>query len=64
MYEIQFDYAKRKYGKTANLCYTDTGSVTVYIKSVDIYKDNAEDIEIRFAFSNYEFDRPLPKIKK
>ena len=34
----------------------------VYIKR-DIYKDIAEDIEIKFNTSNYELDRPFPKGK-
>ena len=33
----------------------------VYIKTDDIYKDIAEDVETRFDSSNYELDRPLPK---
>ena len=32
----------------------------VYIKR-DIYKDIAEDVEIKFNTSNYELDGPLPK---
>ena len=39
--------------------YTDI----VYIKTDDIYKDIAEDVETRFDTSNYELDRPLPKGK-
>ena len=31
----------------------------VYIKTGDIYKDIAEDVETRFDTSNYELDRPL-----
>ena len=38
----------------------DADSFTAYIKTNDIYKDIAEDVEIRFATSNYELDRPLP----
>ena len=34
----------------------------VYIKAGDIYKDTAEDIEIRFD-TNYKLDRKLPKRK-
>ena len=41
----------------------DTGSFIVYVRADDIYKDIAEDIEIRFDTSNYELDRPLPKRK-
>ena len=29
-----------------------------------IYKDVAEDVEIRFDTSNYDLDRPFPKRKK
>ena len=35
----------------------------ICIKTDDIYKDIAEDVESRFEPSNYELDRPLPKIK-
>ena len=60
MYEFWCDYVKRQYGKKAKLCHMDADSFTVYIKTDDIYKDIAEDVEIRFATSNYELDRPLP----
>ena len=33
------------------------------IKTDDIYKDIAKDVERRFDTSNYELDRPLPKGK-
>ena len=43
-------------------------SFIVYIKTDDIYKDIAEDVETRFDISSYELecnsiDRPLPKGK-
>ena len=41
----------------------DTDGLIVYIKTDDIYKDIAEDIETRFGTSNYELDRPLPNGK-
>ena len=41
----------------------DTDSFTVYLKTDDIYKDIAEDIEKRFDTSQNELDRPLPKGK-
>ena len=59
-----YDYVKPKYDEKANLCYMDKDSFTVYIKTDDIYKDIAEDVETRFDISNYEFDRTLPKKKK
>ena len=42
----------------------DTGSFIVYIKTDDIYKDIAEDVEARFGTSNYELERPCLKGKK
>ena len=50
-------------GENAKFCYMDTGSFIVHIKTDDIYKDIAEDVETRFDTSNFEIDRPLPKGK-
>ena len=44
-------------------CYMDADSFIVYIKTDDIYKDIAENIETRFDTSNYELDRPFSKGK-
>ena len=63
MYELWYDYGKPKDSEKAKLCYMDTDSFTVYIKTDDIYKDIVEDVETRFDTSNYELDRPLPKGK-
>ena len=52
------------YGEKATFCFMDTESFIVYIKTDDIYKVIAVDVEIRFDTSNYESDRPLPKGKK
>ena len=41
----------------------DTNSFIVYMKTDDIYKDIAEDVETRFDTSDYELDRPFPKEK-
>ena len=41
----------------------DTDSFIFQVKTDDIYKDIAEDVEKRFDTSNYEIDRPLPKGK-
>ena len=43
------------------LCYIDSDSFIVYIKTDDIAEDIAEDVETRFDTLNYELDRPLPK---
>ena len=33
IYEFWYDYVKRKYNKKGKLCYIDTGSFIVYIKT-------------------------------
>ena len=63
MHEFWYEYVKLNNGENAKFCYMDTGSFIVYIKTDDIYKDIAEDVETRFDTSNYELDRPLPKGK-
>ena len=63
MYEFWYDYVKPKYGEKAKLCYMDTDSFIVHVKTKDIYKDIAEDVEKIFDTSNVEINRPLPKGK-
>ena len=41
----------------------DTDSFIVYVKTDDIYKGIAEDVEKRFDILNYEFSRILSKEK-
>ena len=60
MYEFWYDYMKPKYGNGVKLCYMDTDSFVMNIKTEDIYKDIANDVEKRFDTSNYEVERPLP----
>ena len=60
MYEFWYDYMKPKYGDNIKLCYVDTDSFIMHIKTEDFYRDIANDVEKRFHTSNYECDRPLP----
>ena len=60
MYEFWYDYMKPKYNDKVKLCYMDTDSFVMNIKTKDVYKDIANDVEDRFDTSNYEVDRPLP----
>ena len=60
MYEFWYDYMKPKYGDNAKLCYTDTDSFIINIKTEHFNEDIADDVEKRFDTSNYEIDRPLP----
>ena len=62
MYEFWYDYIKPKYGDKARLCYMDTDSFVINIKTEDFYKDIASDVERWFDTSNYDKkdNRPLP----
>ena len=60
MYEFWYDYMKPKYGDNVGLCYMDTDSFIMHIKTEDFYKDIPNDVEKRFDTSNYEVNRPLP----
>ena len=64
MYEFWYDYMKPKYADNVKLCYMDTDSFIMHIKTEDFYKYIADDVEKRFDTSNYEVNRPLPRGKK
>ena len=54
MYEFWYDYNKPKYGDKARLCYMDTDSFIMHIKTKDFYKDIAGDVDKWFDTSNYD----------
>ena len=60
MYEFWYDYMKPKYNDNVKLCYMDTDSFIMNIKTNYFYKDISNDVENRFDTSNYEVNRPLP----
>ena len=62
MYEFCYDHIKPKYRDKAKLCYMDTGSFFVHIKTKDFYKDIANDVDKWFDISacNENDKRPLP----
>ena len=62
MYEFWYHYIKPKYGDNARLCYMDTDSFVINIKTEDFYKDISNDVEKWFDTSNYDKndERPLP----
>ena len=64
-YEFWYDYIKPKYQDKAKLCYMDTDSFVIHIKTEDFYEDIAGDVEEWFYTTNYEEDdkRPLPIAK-
>ena len=45
MYEFWYDYIKPKYGDRAKLCYMDTVSFIIYVRTEDFYEDIANDVE-------------------
>ena len=60
MYELWYDYMKPKYADNVKLCYMDTDSFIMHLKTEDFDKDIADDVEKMFDTSNYEVNRPLP----
>ena len=66
MYEFWYDYMKSKYNDNVRLCYMDTDSFIMNIKTNDFYKDISDDVDNRFDTSNYQVKRLLPigKTKK
>ena len=59
MFEFWYDYIRPKYTDNVKLCYMDTDSFMMLIKTEDFYKDIADDVEKRFDTSNYEVYRSL-----
>ena len=62
MYEFWYDSVKKKYGDMVKLCFMDTDSLIMNIKTNDFYKDIVQDVEERFDTLNYVVRR-LPKGK-
>ena len=60
MYEFWYDYMKPKYNDNVRLCYMDTDSFVMHIKTNDFHKDIASDVENRFDTSNYEINTAEP----
>ena len=66
MYEFWYDYIKPKYQNNAKLCYMDTDSFIIQIKTEDFCEDIANDTKKWFGTSNYSEDDKilLPGINK
>ena len=67
MYEFWYDYIKPKYQDKAKLCYMDTDSFIIHMKTEVFYKNIANDVEKWFDTSYYsecnsveDDKRPLP----
>ena len=53
MCKFWYNYAKPRFDKNEKRCYMDTGSFIVHVKTYDIYKHIAEDVERRFHTSGF-----------
>ena len=62
MYDFWYDYISPMYGDKIKLCYTDTDSFIIYIKTEDFFEDISNDVEKWFDTSNYDKNdkRPFP----
>ena len=61
MFEFWYDYLKPMYGDKIRLCYTDTDSFIMHIKTDDFCKDISADVDKWFDTSNFNKNdnRPL-----
>ena len=61
MFEFWYDYLKPMYGDKIRLCYTDTDSFIMHVKTDDFYKDINNYVDKWFDTSNYDKNdnRPL-----
>ena len=68
MYEFWYDYINPKYGDRAKICYADTDSFIIYIKTEDLFEDISNDVKRWFDTSNYDEKNkralPIGKNKK
>ncbi|XP_073250289.1 uncharacterized protein [Porites lutea] len=58
MYDFHYEYIKSKYGKKAELLFTDTDSLMYQIKTKDFYEDICYDIKNKFDTSDYPSNHP------
>jgi hypothetical protein len=58
MYKFHYEHIQPKYGKKAQLLFTDTDSLTYHIETEDVYADMFDDAHI-FDCSDYPENHPL-----
>ena len=68
MSKFWYEYTRPKYGDRTKLCYTDTDSFIIYIKTEDFFEDISSDSEKWYHTSNYDKNDkkslPIGKNKK
>ena len=50
IYEFWYDYSKPKYQYNAKLCFMNTDSFMIHIKTEDVYKDIGNDFEKKILY--------------
>ena len=60
IYEYWYDYLKSNFDYNVKLCYMDTDSFIVHVKTKDADADLPKDVEKRPDTLNYEVNRLLP----
>ena len=60
MYEFWYEYIKPKYQDKVKLCYMDTDSSIIHIKTEDFYEDIPNDVEKWSDTSNHDKDDKTP----
>ena len=60
VYEFWYNYITPTYGDKAKLCYTDTDSFIIYIKTEDFFEYISSDVEKWFDTSNYNKKDKIP----
>lgn len=65
MYEFYYDYIKPKYGSNVSMCYTDTDSFVLHIKTDDFYTEMRSNLE-RYDTSDYPENNifQIPRVNK
>ena len=53
-YKFWYEYIRPKYGGKAKLCYTDTDSFSIYIKTEYFFEDISIDVEKWYDTSKYD----------
>ena len=60
MHEFWYNYIRPKYRNKAKLCYTDTDSFIITIKTEDFFEDISNDVERWLDTSNYNKKDKIP----
>jgi len=58
MYELQYNYIKKKFGSKAYLLFTHTDSLCYEIETEDFFKDISADVQEKFDTSNFPLNHP------